>query len=139
MVQIPNFAWQETAVPEIIKITTIRHVDEHGVLNYDSRMVLVHAGTIGYPNRNLMAKIVKNDVPFNFVIATLNGNDYIHYAHTPGIHIIGGPGCSGDLWSPGEMTYIEFNHGTFRPGDKVTFEVFDNSTKKIISRHTYHA
>jgi hypothetical protein len=137
--QMPNFAWQDTAVPAIFKITAIRHVDEHGVLNYDSRMMLLHAGTIDYQNRNLMAKIKKNEIPLNFVIATLNGNDYINHAHTPGVHIIGGPGCSGDLWTPGEMTYIEFSHGTFHPGDCVTFEVFDNTTKQIISRHTYRA
>ena len=137
--QMPNFAWQDAAVPAIFKITTIRHVDEHGVLNYDSRMVLVHSGTLDYQNRNLMAKILKNDVPLNFVIATLNGNDYINHAHTQGVHIIGGAGCSGDLWTPGEMTYIEFSHGTFHPGDSVTFELYDNTTKHIISRHTYRA
>jgi hypothetical protein len=137
--QMPNFAWQDTAVPAIFKITTIRHVDEHGVLNYDSRMVLIHAGSIDYQNRNLMAKILKDEVPLNFVIATLNGNDYINHAHTQGVHIMGGPGCSGNLWTPGEMTYIEFSHGTFHPGDSVTFEVYDNTTKHIISRHTYRA
>jgi hypothetical protein len=136
---MPNFAWQDTAVPAIFKITTIRHVDEHGVLNYDSRMVLVHSGTINYQNRNLMAKILKNDIPLNFVIATLNGNDYINHAHTQGVHIMGGSGCSGDLWTPGEMTYIEFSHGTFHPGDSVTVEMYDNTTKHIISRHTYRA
>jgi hypothetical protein len=136
---MPNFAWQDTPVPEIFKITNIRHVDEHGVLNYDSRMVLTHTGTVDYQNRNLMAKIIKNEVPLNFVIATLNGNDYINHAHTAGVHIMGGAGCSGDLWTPGEMTYIEFSHGTFHPGDTVTFEVYDNTTSQIISRHTYRA
>jgi hypothetical protein len=129
----------DTDAPEIFKVTTIRHVDEHGVMNYDSRLVLVHTGTIAYENRKLMAKIKKNDVPLNFVIATLNGNDYINYAHTTGVHIIGGPGCSGNFWTPGEMTYIEFSHGTFHPGDRVTFEVYDNTTKQIISRHIYRA
>lgn len=135
-----NFVLQNsTSVPEIFKITTIRHVNEHGVLNYDSRMVLIHTGTENYPNRNLMAKIFKNAVPLNFVIATLNGNDYINHAHTTGVHIIGGPGCSGDLWTPGEMTYIEFSHGTFHPGDSVTFEVYDCTTKQLVSRHVYRA
>ena len=139
MFHMPNFAWQETPVPEIFKITNIRHVDENGVLNYDSRMVVTHTGTVDYQNRNLMAKIIKNEVPLDFVIATLNGNDYINHAHTTGVHIMGGAGCSGDLWTPGEMTYIEFSHGTFHPGDTVTFEVYDNTTSQIISRHTYHA
>jgi len=137
--QMPNFAWQDTPVPVIFKITNIRHVNEYGVRNYDSYMVLIHTGTIAYENRNLMAKILKNDVPLNFVIATLNGNDYINHAHTQGVHIMGGPGCSGNLWTPGEMTYIEFSHGTFHPGDSVKFEVYDNTTKQIISRHTYRA
>lgn len=137
--QMPNFALQDAAVPEIFKIDSIRHVDEYGQLNYDSRMVLIHTGSVDYQNRNLMGKILKNAVPLNFGIATLNGYDYINYAHTQGVHIMGGQGCSGDLWTPGEMIYIEFSHGTFHPGESVTFEVFDNTTNHIISRHTYRA
>jgi hypothetical protein len=136
---LPQFTLEEQTVPVIFKITNIRHVNENGVLNYDSRMVLIHTGTVNYQNRNLMAKIVKNGIPLNFVIATLNGDDYIKHAHTQGVHIIGGAGCSGDLWTPGEMTYIEFSHGTFHPGDDVIFEVYDTTNNQIISRDTYHA
>jgi len=137
--QMPNFAWQDTPVPVIFKITNIRHVNEYGVLNYDSHMILIHTGTIDYQNRNLMAKILKNGVPLNFVIATLNGYEYIAHAHTQGIQTMRGPGCSQNLWTPGEMIVIDFNHKTFRPGDNVTFEVYDNTTKQIISRDTYRA
>ncbi|MDO9326189.1 MAG: hypothetical protein Q7T80_14660 [Methanoregula sp.] len=136
---LPDFTLQETDVPEIFKITNIRHLDEYGFQNYDSHMAITHMGTISYQNRNLMAKIFKNKIPLNFVFATLNGDDYIQHAHTTGVQKMGGEGCSGNLWTPGEMTYIDFNHGTFRPGDRVTFEVYDNTTKQIISRHTYRA
>jgi len=120
---LPEFTLQEAVVPEIFQITNIRHTDERGVLNYDSRVSITHKGTVSYQNRKIMAKILKNNIPLNFVIATLNGPDYIKYAHTNGVHIMGGQGCSDNLWTPGEMTYIEFNHGTFHPGDSVTFEV----------------
>jgi len=132
--QLPNFV--VGSVPAIFNITTIRHVNDAGVMTYDSRMVIKNTGTVSYPNRNLMAKVYKNDLSLSFVIATLNGHDYIAYAHTHGVDIIGG---SGDTWSPEEMTYIDFSDRTFRHGDNVQLEVFDNTTRQIISRHTYTA
>ena len=43
------------------------------------------------------------------------------------------------IWNPIELIFIDFKDGTFHPGDLVTFDVYDNSTKQIISRHTYTA
>ncbi|MDD1704615.1 MAG: type IV pilin [Methanoregula sp.] len=134
---LPNFV--AGPVPALFNITTIRHVNDDGVMTYDSRMVIKNTGTVAYPNRNLMAKVYRNGIPLSFVIATLNCHDYIAYAHTQGVDIIGGSGCSGDIWSPGEMTYIDFSDRTFYPGDNVQLEVFDNTTRQIISRHSYTA
>ena len=86
-----------------------------------------------------MAKIYKNGIPLSFIIATFNGHDYIAYAHTHGVDVIGGSGCSGNTWSVDEMTYIDFNDRTFYPGDNVQLEVFDNTTRQIISRNMYVA
>jgi len=137
LMQIPNFF--DSSVPAIFNITTIRHENDHGAMTYDSRMVIKNTGHQSYPNRNLFAKVYRNGVLLHVRIATLNGHDYIAYAHTSGIQTMGGDGCSGDYWSEKETTFIDFNDNTFRPGDIVQLEIFDNTTKQIISRHTYKA
>jgi len=123
--------------PVIFEITKIRHVNDAGVLTYDSRVMLVNVGTADYKNRNLMAKIYRNDIPLTFIIASMNGNDYIAHYHTKGVDIMGGPGCSGTTWSPGEMLYIDFKDRTFHPEDTVRVEVYDKTTNQIISSDTY--
>ena len=134
-VQLPTMF--DGSVPVIFQITKIRDVNDNGVLTYDSRVILVNAGTIGYQNRNLMARIYRNSIPLTFIIATMNGHDYIAYAHTNGVDTMGGPGCSGNTWDPGELTYIDFKDKTFHPDDVVMIEVYDNSTRQLISRDTY--
>ena len=123
--------------PVIFEITKIRHINDAGVLTYDSRLMLVNVGMADYKNQNLMAKIYRNDIPLTVVIASMNGNDYIAHYHTNGVDIMGGPGCSGTTWSPGEMLYIDFNDRTFHPEDRVRVEVYDKTTNQILSSDTY--
>jgi len=128
----------DTSVPAIFKITNIRHTSEHGALNYDSYMVIMNTGATGYPNRNLYAETYRNGVILDCRIETFNGHDFIPTHHYK-IQTLGGPGSSGSTWSPVEMVFIDFRDGTFHPGDQVILEVYDNSTKQIISRHSYTA
>ena len=136
---LPALDYDMTPIPAIFTITNIFHDDEiTGVMNYDSRMILLHTGTISYNNGDLKAKLFKNDQPVSCVIETLNGNDFISTVHL-GVQWIGGAGCSGAMWAPGEMTAIDFTDGTFHPGDSVQIDIVGNSTNQIISRHVYHA
>jgi len=136
---LPALDYDMTPIPAIFTITNIFHDDEiTGVMNYDSRMILLHTGTISYNNGDLKAKLFKNGQPVSCVIETLNGNDFISTVHL-GVQWIGGAGCSGAMWAPGEMTAIDFMDGTFHPGDSVQIDIVDNSTNQIISRHVYHA
>jgi len=128
----------DTSVPAIFKITNIRHTSEHGALNYDSYMVIMNTGTAGYPNKNLYAGIYRNGVLMDCRIETFNGHDFIPTHHYT-IQTLGGPGSCGSIWNPVEMVFIDFRDGTFHPGDQIIFEVFDNSTKQIVSRHYYTA
>jgi len=137
LLQLPNFF--DPTVPAIFNITTIRHTNDYGTMTCDSRMVIKNTGRVSFPNRNLFAKVYRNGVLLHVTIATMNGHDYIAYAHTSGVQTMGGKGCSEDTWAPDETTVIDFNDHTFRPGDTVQLEVFDNTTKQIISRHTYKA
>jgi flagellin-like protein len=121
----------------VFEITKIRHVNDMGVLTYDSRVMLVNIGNDNFKNRNLMAKIYRNGIPLTFIIASMNGNDYIAHYHTQGVDIMGGPGCSGATWSPGEMLYIDFKDRTFHPEDTVRIEIYDKTTNQIISSDTY--
>jgi hypothetical protein len=133
---IPGF--YDGSVPSPIKITKIRHVNEKGVLNYDSYLVLKNTGTIGYSNANIYAQTYRNGELLACSIKTMNGHNYIstHHYH---IQNMGGQGSCGATWDPGEMVSIDYADRTFHPGDEVTFEVYDAVTGQIISRHTVTA
>lgn len=134
---MPPLDYDINPIPAIFTITNILHDDEiTGVTNYDSRMILLHTGTISYENANLRANLFKNGQPVGCVIETLNGNDFISTVHL-GVQWMGGAGCSGTIWAPGEMTAIDFTDGTFQPGDSVQIDIVDKSTNQVISRHVY--
>lgn len=136
---IPALNYDITPIPAIFTITDILHDDEiTGVTNFDSRMILLHTGTISYENANLRANLFKNSQPVSCVIETLNGNDFISTVHL-GVQWMGGAGCSGTTWAPNEMTAIDFTDGTFQHGDKVQIDIVDKSTNQVISRHVYTA
>ncbi len=138
MLQIQPLAWNmEKEIPVIFTITSIKSVDElTGHLNYDSRVLLIHAGKGDVQNKNLKARFFKNGQPVSCTIATMNGHDFISTSHI-GVQWMGGSGCSGATWSPGEQICIDFSDGTFHPGDRVQMDIIDKSTNFTISRHVY--
>jgi hypothetical protein len=134
---IPPLTFDFSPVPSIIVITTIQNTDEiTNQLNYDSRVILLHRGTLTYPNKNLKAKFFKNGQLVNANIETMNGHDFISTSHV-GVQYMGGSGCSGTTWEPGEKIVIDFTDGTFRPGDNVQVDITDIITGKTLSRHIY--
>lgn len=142
MVQLPHM--YDNTVPAVFKITGIRHVDDHGVMNYDSYMTLVNAGTSGYVNKNLYVRTYVNDCEVDARIETLNGHAFCSTIHT-GVERIGGTGTTGSessslsKWYPAQHIWIDYSFGTFHPGDLVKIEVFDTRTGQILSRHTWRA
>ena len=137
--QIPNlFLMQDSEVPAIFKITTIRHTNENGILNYDSYMVVVNSGVKGYENQNLYAKTYKDGTQLNCIISTMNGNKFISSQHF-GVQNLAGFGAKGVTWYPNAMIWIDYTDMTFHPGDEVTLEVFNSTTNQIISRHMFNA
>jgi len=138
MIQVPTFTLnREMEIPVIFTITALENVDEiTGLVNYDSRMIIRHMGTQDYPNKNLTATFFRNGQPVICTIATLNGHDFISTSHT-GVQWMGGSGCSGVNWSPGEQICIDFSDGTFHPGDKIQMDIIDKVAKRTISRHLY--
>jgi hypothetical protein len=125
-------------VPAIFQITSVIHSNEHGILNYDSRVVLQNTGTTTYPNKYLRAVFLKNGEPVNCRIQTVNGHDFISTAHI-GVQTMGGTDCQGTFWGPGERIALDFTDGTFHPGDIISAEIYDLTTNLLISRHNYKA
>lgn len=136
MIQLPSM--YDTSVPSIFKIIKIRHDDGFGHINYDSRMTIINSATSGFKNRNLEAETYRNGVRLDCRIPTFQGSEFLQTHHFR-IQNLGGPGSCDATWDPNEMVFIDFTDGTFRPGDTVTFEVYDKISGQIISRHTYAA
>jgi len=127
--------WNDSSVPTIFEITTIDHT-KNGVLTYESYMVVKNIGDVRYDNRKLYARTYRNGNLLPCFIPTLNGHDFIPLK-PHGIFIMGGWGTHGFSWYPGDTIYIDYNQGTFHPGDVVTFEVYDRESNQIISRDTW--
>jgi hypothetical protein len=137
MFRMPSLQWDNEEIPVIFTITTIDSVDEiTGQMNYDSRVLLLHTGTSDYQNKNLKAKFYKNGQPVSCTIATMNGHDFISTVHM-GVQWMGGSGCSGVTWSPGERVCIDFSDGTFHPGNTVQMDIIDKITNATLSRHMF--
>ena len=138
MLQVQPMVWNmETEIPVIFTIVSIKSVDEmSGHQNYDSRVLLLHTGKTDIQNKEIKARFFKNGQPVSCNIATMNGYDFISTSHT-GVQWMGGSGCSGSTWSPGEQICIDFSDGTFHPGDRVQIDVIEKSKNAIISRHVY--
>jgi hypothetical protein len=137
--QVLPYTLKDPEVPAIFKITKIRHTNEKGILNYDSYMVVINSGKTGYKNQDMYAKTYRNGIVLDCVISTINGYKFIDGSHHFGVQNLAGFGAKGATWYPNAMIWIDYKDKTFHPGDEVTFEVYDNTTKQIISRHRFLA
>jgi len=139
LMNIQPLGWYtETGIPAIFTITAIESTDEiTGHMNYDSRVILLHTGVKTYQNNNLTADFFKNGQVVPGSINTMNGHDFISTSHF-GVQWMGGMGCSGATWSPGERICIDFTDGTFHPGDTVRVDISDKTSDAIISRHEFN-
>ena len=126
-----------SAPPPLFTVRTVHHTDElTGALNYDSRLVFYHNGSVNYKNDDLSAMVYRNGGEWSCPVETLNGEHFVPSHHYK-IQWMGGSGCSGMLFTPGEQVVIDFKDGTFHPGDIVRLEVNDRKSGKCISTHTY--
>jgi hypothetical protein len=136
MFRMPVFEWAKP--PSFLEIQKIYHVNEEGVLNYDSRVLLYHHGTGSLKNDDLKAVFYRNGETLPCRIMTLNGHNFISTVHI-GVQTIGGMGCSGTSWDPREKIMIDFTDGTFHPGDLVRVDILGKPLGNLISSHTYPA
>jgi hypothetical protein len=134
MFRMPVFEWYKQ--PSFLEIKEIYSINEDGVLNYDSRVLLCHTGTAGLENDKLKALFYLNNSILPCRISTMNGYNFIPTVHV-GVQTMAGMGCSGETWEPGEKIMIDFTDGTFHPGDRVRMDVIYKPTGGLVSSYSY--
>jgi hypothetical protein len=135
MFKFPVFAAPNPLTPSFIEICGIYHTDETGILNYDSRVILLHNGSERLGNADLRAEFYRNGVKIPAVIETMNGNNFIP-THHYGVQTMGGLGCTGQFWNPKEKISIDFTDKTFHPGDTVRVDIFSKKSGMLVSRYS---
>ena len=132
LIHIPSFDLSRIGkTPSFIEITGIYHENQ----NYDSRVVLIHNGTEDLNNSRLWAEFYRNGTKIPAVIETINGHDFVG-SHHNGVQTMGGLGCSGPTWCPGEKISIDFTDATFHPGDQVRVDIFIRPKNTLVSRYS---
>ena len=136
MFQMPNMEIYKP--PSFLEIKKVYSTNEAGTINYDSRVLLYHHGTERLENDRLKASFFRNNQKLDCRISTMNGHNFIPTVHI-GIQTMGGSGCTGTWWEPGEQIMIDFTDGTFHPGDNIRFEVYQKPSGALISSYTHIA
>jgi hypothetical protein len=124
--------------PSFLEIKKVYSTNEAGSMNFDSRVLLYHHGSERLENDRLKAIFYRNGQKLDCRISTMNGHNFIPTVHI-GIQTMGGSGCTGTWWEPGEQIMIDFNDGTFHPGDTIRFEVYQKESDTLISSYTHIA
>jgi flagellin-like protein len=136
MIHIPSFDLSGIGkTPSFIEIRCFYHESEDDLLNYDSRVILIHNGTGDLNNSRLWAEFYRNGTKLPAVIETMNGHDFVG-THHDGVQTMGGLGCSGQTWRPGEKILIDFSDATFHPGDQVRVDIFIRPGNTLVSRYS---
>jgi flagellin-like protein len=135
MFHLPDFSDPIRPIPSFLEISGVYHTDEHGILNYDSRVILLHNGTERFENAGLRAEFFRNGTKISAVIETMNGNEFISTHHF-GVQTMGGLGCSGLYWDPKEKIAIDFSDNTFHFGDTIRVDIFNKESGELVSRHS---
>jgi len=122
-------------IPVIFEIMTMKYT-KTGSWKYENKLTVKNSGTTAYDNRKLYAITYRNGERLPCKIPYINFQYYI--INKPlGIQRIGGMGTDDLSWVPEAMIFIDYNQGTFRPGDAIRFDVYDRVTDRIISSDTY--
>lgn len=136
LLHLPDFNFQQFKEPSFIEIKGVYHTDEHGDLNYDSRVILFHNGTDSLENDLLRAEFFRNGAKIPASIETMNGYKFISTHHF-GVQTMGGLGCSGTTWDPKEKISLDFTDNTFHPGDNLRVDIFMKKSGSLVSKYSY--
>ncbi len=131
----PSFDLLKPKEPSFLEIRSVYHQNEHGYLNYDSRVILFHSGMKTLNNSQLWAEFYRNGTKLPVNIETMNGYEFISTPHY-GVQTMGGLGCSGSTWTPGEKITLDFSDGTFHPGDTIRVDILIRPSDNLVSRYS---
>ncbi len=135
-----NFFY-DLSVPCVFQIQSVKHTDDHGVMNNNGLVSLINIGDVDYINYQLFARTYVNGDEKE-VIQSMNNDEFIGTHHFDVWHLIG-PGTHGNShfltsrWYAGQPVFIDYKNGLIHPGDTIVIEVYDKSTGNIISRDTW--
>lgn len=121
-----------------IRIVGFYDYDERSghLFNYDSRIVLQNFGSKDLPNRQITGAFYRDGVRVRCNLESFHGGDPPHSIHT-GYETMGGVGCQGETWEVGAKIVIDFNNGTFLPGQLVRVDIIDIGTGCVISSDSF--
>jgi len=139
LIWLPSFT--DDRVPDIFRIQSVKHTDDHGVLNNNGYVVLVNAGSADYINYLLFARTYVNGNEKE-IISSLNDNQFIPSHHFDvknmgGLGADGSPTNSLSRWYRSQTIWIDYKNGLIHPGDTLMIEVYNKSSGAIISRDTW--
>ena len=138
-----QLSWYDPRVPCIFEITKITHTNAAGVVIDDGRLSLMNTGTVAYENWNLYALTYVNGELVTADLPTLNADEYIQVVGRRGVETLGGTGSDGSkrrhnaFWYSGAIITIDYSIHLIHPGDQVTIEVYNKTSKEILSRDTF--
>lgn len=115
--------YDNALAPPIIKIIGINHGGE----SLESQVVIRSYSGEELDNDRLMTFIQVNGIELLARINTLQGHDFIPTRHL-GVKTIGGSGCRGQFFSPGESIVIDLKNGYIKPHDKVELLIYQRSS-----------
>jgi hypothetical protein len=95
-------------------------------------------GTTDLPNRLITAAFYCDGVRVRCNLESFHGTDVPGGAIHTGFEKMGGEGCSGETWEVGTVVLIDFNNGSFLPGQTVRVDIIDTGTGCVISRDIFH-
>lgn len=117
--------FHDSLAPPIIKIIGINH---NGA-KFESQVVIRSFSPDELDNNLLMARLKVNGDYLLAHIYTLHGYDFIPTRHF-GVKNIGGSGCSGQFFSPGETIVIDLKNGYIHPGDIIELRIYQKSDSR---------
>lgn len=112
--------------PPLFKVTSVIHTSPSGTMNLASRIFIENTVMTDFKNRDLMAEFYRNGKELYAKIYTLHGEGFIPTQHI-GVATMGGSGCRGEYFSPGEKIEINLKNGQYYPGDMVELRIYEKT------------
>ncbi len=142
LVLCSGFRLPSAGPDDIFRIKTITYIPDTSGTGIRGLVTVSNTGSKDYRNRYLGVITYVNGARANCNIPTLNNELFCslnHYGvwHLSGVGTWGNKDFPTSVWPGHSDIAIEYKKGIMRPGDRVTLEVIDTTTNRVISRDTF--